>query len=101
MVKRFHQNEYLLHRQDQWQAFADVLNEYNVLEHAEQEDMAKPASEVFCMPVHGVVKTTSTTTHMHCVFDASAKSSTGISLNDQLLAGPTLHVTLSVACRSR
>ena len=86
-VKRFRQNERSLQRRDQWQAFTDVLNEYSVLEHAElvpPEDMAKPASEVFYMPAHGVFKATSTTTRLRCVFDASAKSSTGISLNDQL-----------------
>ena len=97
-VKRFRQNERSLQRRDQWQAFADVLNEYSVLDHAEQvppEDMAKSASEVFYMPAHGVFKATSTTTRLRCVFDASAKSSTGVSLNDQLLAGPTLHPRLT------
>ena len=47
------------------------------------------------MPAHGVVKATSTTTRLCCVFDASAKSSTGISLNDQLLAGPITHPRLT------
>ena len=69
-----------------------------MLEHAEQvlpKDMAKPASEVFYMLAHGVFKATSTTTRLRCVFDASVKSSTGITLNDKLLAGPTLHPRLT------
>ena len=94
-VKQFSQNEHLLQRRDQWQAFTDVLNEYSVLEHAEQVHMAKPASEVFYMPAHGVFKATYMTTRLRCVFDASAKSLTGVSLNDQLLAGPTLHPCLT------
>ena len=57
--------------------------------------MAKPASEVFYMLAHGVFKATSTTTRLRCVFDASAKSSTGVHLNDQLLAGPTLQPHLT------
>ena len=32
-----------------------------------------------------------TTTKVHAVFDALAKSATGISLNDHLLVGPTVH----------
>ena len=40
-------------------------------------------------------KATSMTTRLHCVFDGSAKSSTGVSLNEHLLAGPTLHPRLT------
>ena len=36
----------------------------------------------------------STTTKIRAVFDASAKSSTGTSLNDTLLVGPTIHASL-------
>ena len=40
------------------------------------------------------MKESSTTTKIHAVFDASPKSSSGVSLNDQLLVGPTVHPTL-------
>ena len=44
--------------------------------------------------MHAVHKNTSTTTKLHVVFDALAKSTTGVSLNDQLLVGPMVHAPL-------
>ena len=44
--------------------------------------------------MHIFVKELSITTKIRAVFDASAKSSTGVSLNDQLLVGPTVHSSL-------
>ena len=46
------------------------------------------------MPVHIVRKETSSTTKVRAVFDASAKSSSGISLNETFLVGPTVHPPL-------
>ena len=56
--------------------------------------MEKPTSQVFYLPMHVVYKNSSTTTKIRAVFDASAKSSSGVSLNDILLVGPTVHSTL-------
>ena len=44
--------------------------------------------------MHVVVKQSSTTTKVRVVFDASVKTSTGVSLNDTLCVGPTVHSTL-------
>ena len=44
--------------------------------------------------MHTVRKEDSTTTKLRVVFDASAKSSTGVSLNDCLLVRPTVHPSL-------
>ena len=48
----------------------------------------------YFMPVHSVVKETSTTTKTRAVFDASAKTTSHASLNDMLAVGPTLHPTI-------
>ena len=44
--------------------------------------------------MHVVTKESSATTKLRAVFDASAASSTGISLNSTLMVGPTVHPPL-------
>ena len=73
------------------------MNEYVDLNHAEPVptvDLKKPPHETFYLPMHAVRKEESTTTKLRVVFDASAKSSTGVFLNDSLLIGPTVHPPL-------
>ncbi|XP_055633970.1 uncharacterized protein LOC129774278 [Toxorhynchites rutilus septentrionalis] len=54
------------------------------------------------LPHHPVIKQTSTTTKLRVVFDASCKTSSGISLNDALLAGPVIQEDLrSIILRCR
>ena len=74
-----------------------VMQEYFDLGHAERiptTDLEKPVEGTFYIPMHAVYKATSATTKVRAVFDASAKSSTGVSLNDTLLVGPTVHPPL-------
>ena len=52
------------------------------------------SNQSYFMPVHSVVKETSTTTKTRAVFDASAKTTSHYSLNDVLAVGPTLHPTI-------
>jgi len=55
------------------------------------------AKLIFFLPHHAVFKESSTTTKNQVVFDASAKSSTGVSLNDMLMVGPTIQQDLIFA----
>ena len=67
------------------------------MKHAEPvptADLDKPPQNVFYLPMHAVKKESSSTTKIRAVFDASAKSSSNVSLNDILLVGPTVHSSL-------
>ena len=55
--------------------------------------MDNPCKEVFYLPMHAVSKASSTTS-LRIVFDASMKTRSGVSLNDQLLVGPMVHAPL-------
>lgn len=58
--------------------------------------------KIYYFPHHGVLKNSSITTKLRVVFDGSAKSSTGISLNDVLRVGPTIQDDLfSILIRFR
>ena len=71
--------------------------EYFEKDHAESvptQDLNKPVDQVYYLPIHVVCKKSSSTSKVRAVFDASAPSSTGVSLNDTLLVGPTTHSSL-------
>ncbi len=95
-ISRLLSNERSLSSKDKLQAFQVVVSEYLSLDHAEVIPSSELHLKPHCyLPVHGVFKETSTTTKVRAVFDASAKSSTGVSLNDTLLAGPNLYPPLT------
>ena len=113
-------NETSLLKKGRFGDFQKVMKEYLTLGHATEVVRQEPHSqsqvthlraaatgvaalhsqplhpEVDCyyMPVHSVVKESSSTTRVRAVFDASAKTTTHISLNDILAVGPTLHPTI-------
>ena len=83
---------------EQWETFHQGVQEYLDLGHAElvsARDLTLPAASTFYLPMHGEVKDSSTTTKLHIVFDGSVRSSTGVSLIDALLPGPSLYPLLS------
>ena len=97
-MKRFHQNEKTLLRRNQLAAYTQVVQEYLDLDHAEvvpKDELCRAPGKCYYFPMFGVSKLDSTTTKLRAVCDASAPTSTGYSLNDSLLSGPSLHPMLS------
>lgn len=77
------------------QQYHDFMEEYISLGHMREttEDDETPKT-TFYLPHHAVVKADSATTKLRVVFDASAKSDSGLSLNDIMMVGPTLQPDL-------
>lgn len=94
MEKRFKRDPQLK------EEYSKCINEYIELNHME---LAKDSDEslittkngekcyeCYYLPHHAVIKTTSSTTKLRVVFNASQKSSNGVSLNDLMMTGPTI-----------
>ena len=78
-------------------AYTDYINGYKDAGHMERvptDELDKPNHQVFYLPHHNVMKDSSTH-KLRVVFDGSAKSSSGWSLNASLLTGPTLQDNLT------
>lgn len=101
-LRRFYELERKLERQPTLKRqYCEFMDEYLSLGH-----MTAVADNIegehFYLPHHTVIRESSLTTKLHVVFDASAESSSGISLNDKLLVGPTIQQDLfSIICRFR
>ena len=96
-MRRFLSMERSLQVKNQFQPLVEVIDEYFEKGHAElvpDSDLEKARDRVFYLPMLTVRKDSSTTTKIRAVFDASAKSSSDVSLNDQLMVGPTVHSSL-------
>ncbi|KAG7188080.1 hypothetical protein KM043_015930 [Ampulex compressa] len=104
-LKRFHNLERKLNRQPSLKKeYSQFIREYRELGYMRlvpEEGMSR-AVAAYYMPHHAVVKQSSLTTKLRVVFDASCKSSSGISLNHALMVGPTLQQDLmSILARFR
>ena len=97
-VRRYEQNYKTVVRKGRWTDFEEAVDEYSKLRHSElvpASDLSKTPDQAYYMPMHGVVKESSTTTKLRVVFDASAKTTNGVSLNETLISGPTLYPLLT------
>ncbi len=95
-LSRFYANEKSMAAKDKLEDFNHVLQEYQDLGHSETVPFHELQNTDVCyLPVHAVVKETSSSTKLRAVFDASARSKSGASLNDMLLPGPSLYPPLT------
>ncbi|XP_044597973.1 uncharacterized protein LOC123274432 [Cotesia glomerata] len=74
--------------------YTAVMQEYIDRGYMTKVQVPVETSDGFFLPYHAVIKETSTTTKVRIVFDGSAKSTSGISLNEQLMTGPILQDSL-------
>lgn len=84
--------------------YREFMHEYEDLNHMTRLAETDVSAETihFYLPHHGVLKESSETTKLRVVFDASAKGTTGISLNDVACVGPTIQEDLiSIILRFR
>ena len=89
-LKRFYSLERSLSKNlNHKDQYSNFLREYEELGHM-SEDKSASTYDGYFLPHHSVIKQSSLTTKLRVVFDASAKTSTGVSLNDTLKVGPNI-----------
>jgi len=82
--------------------YTKFMNEYSVLGHMEIAQQTIPDEQSYYLPHHAVRNESSISTKLRVIFDASAKTSTNLSLNDVLLKGPSVQEDLvSIMTRFR
>ncbi|XP_058816764.1 uncharacterized protein LOC131680052 [Topomyia yanbarensis] len=82
--------------------YTEIILEFQQLGHMKEVMSQTDEHPVFYLPHHAVLKPDSTTTKLRVVFDASCKSSSGVSLNDALMVGPVVQEDLlSITIRFR
>lgn len=93
-VRRLEQMERRFNRNPELKIqYTKFMDEYIQLKHMEKipsSEVFKAFESVFYLPHHSVQNPDSTTTKLRVVFDGSMSSSSGNSINDVLLVGPTL-----------
>ena len=95
-VARYLQTEKAAYKRQIRQQFQEGIKSYLTLGHAEEvPSEEKPPAVAFWQPMHAVIKLSSSSTKLRVVFDGSAATTSGLSLNQALHVGPTLQATLS------
>lgn len=75
-------------------SYQSFMQEYVQLGHMSPSPRPPPNVPTYYVPHHAIIKRDSSTTKTRVVFDASAKTSTGISLNQILCVGPNVQPDL-------
>ncbi|XP_017763967.1 PREDICTED: uncharacterized protein LOC108553538 [Eufriesea mexicana] len=102
-LKRFRSLEFKLNRNPALkEQYSQILDEYIHSEYMSEITEAGPHEKGYFLPHHAVIKDCSTTTKLRIVFDGSTSTTTGVSLNEVLMAGPTIQEDLfSIVTRFR
>ncbi|XP_029157646.1 uncharacterized protein LOC114930069 [Nylanderia fulva] len=77
------------------QQYFNFMREYEALGHMRKASPLSESSQCVYIPHHPVFRDGSATTHLRVVFNASSLTSSGKSLNDNLLPGPKLQTDLA------
>ena len=95
-MKRFLRLEQTLHRDESLlKKYAAFILEFLDLGHLEKlECLELDVFPNYYLPHHCVLKKDSSTTKLRVVFDASSKTTTGVSLNECLFVGPKVQEDL-------
>ncbi|XP_039315481.1 uncharacterized protein LOC113002965 [Solenopsis invicta] len=78
--------------------YSEFMREYIRLNHMSQVDKDDDTKFAVYLPHHGVIRESSTTTKLRVVFDGSAKTASGVSLNDTLMVGAACAPFLAIRC---
>ncbi len=92
--RRLYSMEKSLTKRGDWPVFRDAVLDYLHQDHAERitsEVVSVGEKQCYYLPMHAVTKQSSTTTKVRIVFDASAKTTNGKSLNSILSSGPNVY----------
>lgn len=88
-LRRFYALQNRLNKQPNFKVeYSKVLQNYIDLGHMSLMEDESP--DGYYIPHQAVIKNNSSTTKVRVVFDASAKTTNGLSLNDVLMVGPTI-----------
>ncbi|XP_045540079.1 uncharacterized protein LOC123722413 [Papilio machaon] len=103
---RFLSLERKFHREPAFKdRYMEFMQEYERLGHMTENKESAPSclQQVnYFLPHHGVIRESSLTTKLRTVFDASASTTSGVSLNDIQMVGPTVQEDLySILLRFR
>ncbi|XP_023312074.1 uncharacterized protein LOC111692343 [Anoplophora glabripennis] len=107
-LRRFYSLERRLLKDEKLQLeYKKFIHEYISLGHAKYSNLdlsifKNDNTDGYFLPHHPVIRESSLTTKLRVVFDASLKTTSGYSLNDILLTGPTVQPELfDILCRFR
>ncbi|XP_055370715.1 uncharacterized protein LOC129605155 [Condylostylus longicornis] len=74
--------------------YTSFLREYLELGHMTEIELEDIPRTHYFMPHHGVIRESSSSTKLRVVFDASCKTTSGVSLNDIMMKGPKVQSDL-------